>query len=318
MEYTLKKQWSASAPANIALIKYMGKLDSDKNLPLNASISYTLENCRTFVEVEPIATAPDQWQALDSEYPLILSEHGQQRFLKHVDFLKKQFSYEGNFLIRSANNFPSDCGLASSASSYAALTLAMCEALTELSSKPALSIPEMAHLSQQASGSSCRSFYSPWCLWQENTVTPVDTGYGKLLHQVIIVDSGKKQMSSSSAHKQVQSSALYQGRAERAELRLDKLLTSFKEQNWQNAYEICWQEFWDMHALFETSEHPFGYMTAGSLQVLTTLRQHWNKHKDGPIITMDAGANVHCLYRTNQSELMNKLKKQFSQHFVII
>ena len=36
------QQWLAHAPANIALIKYMGKDDQATNLPANPSLSFTL------------------------------------------------------------------------------------------------------------------------------------------------------------------------------------------------------------------------------------------------------------------------------------
>ena len=39
----------ASAPANIALIKYMGKTDVLSNRPTNSSLSWTLGHLQTFV-----------------------------------------------------------------------------------------------------------------------------------------------------------------------------------------------------------------------------------------------------------------------------
>ena len=50
-----------------------------------------------------------------------------------------------------------------------------------------------------------------------------------------------------------------------------------------------------MHALFETSLPSFGYMTAESVEVLHKVREYWRKHDSGPLVTMDAGANVHLL-----------------------
>lgn len=41
----------ASAPSNIALIKYMGKTDAVSNKPTNVSISYTLDELKTFVRM---------------------------------------------------------------------------------------------------------------------------------------------------------------------------------------------------------------------------------------------------------------------------
>lgn len=44
--------WLAHAPANIALIKYMGKKDENANSPDNPSLSYTLNNLISTVRLE--------------------------------------------------------------------------------------------------------------------------------------------------------------------------------------------------------------------------------------------------------------------------
>src|SRR6478609_5107411 len=101
-----------SAPSNIALIKYMGKIEGTGNQPTNASLSYTLDNLRTFVRLTEIEGGADQWKPLIREdlEKIDLSEKGQQRFLKHFANLKAKWGVTKNFLVESANNFPSDCG----------------------------------------------------------------------------------------------------------------------------------------------------------------------------------------------------------------
>ena len=55
----------ASAPSNIALIKYMGKIAGSGNQPTNASLSYSLDHLRTIVQLEPIAGPEDRWAPLE-------------------------------------------------------------------------------------------------------------------------------------------------------------------------------------------------------------------------------------------------------------
>ncbi len=57
------KPIEASAPSNIAVIKYMGKTSKEVNLPSNASLSFTLEHLRSFVVIEP-REGEDDWQPL--------------------------------------------------------------------------------------------------------------------------------------------------------------------------------------------------------------------------------------------------------------
>jgi diphosphomevalonate decarboxylase len=292
-----------SMPTNIALIKYMGKKDSTLNVPDNSSLSYTLDNLRTTVSLTPIEDHQDNWN----------SSEDQTRFIKHLDFLRSKFNSKQYFNITSENNFPSGCGLASSASSFAALT----ECFLKIQNID-IDVDQKAALSRQGSGSSCRYFYQPFALWNDEKVESVELPYKKFIHHVIVISSDKKEISSSQAHSLVKSSLLYAGRKIRAEKRLAELLNSFREQNWQKSYEILWQEFQDMLALFETAEKPFSYLKLGSCFVLHTLRDYWNTHQDGPLITMDAGPNVHLLFREDQSNMAEMLSQAFRERYLVL
>lgn len=303
--------WQGSAPSNIALIKYMGKQEvltslRAGNMPTNTSISFTLNNLRSFVELESTDASHDSWQPLTraqgrSLTPLTLSAHGADRFLKHLQMMKKEFGFAGSFIVRSANDFPSDCGLASSASSFAALTKVAARALADLTARAEPDLATVADLSRRGSGSSCRSFFAPWSIWRrDGSVGDVEalSDLAVVRHLVVVVDDEKKAVSSSEAHKRVVTSLLFTGRAERAEQRCKDLVEALATRNWRSAFETSWAEFFDMHALFETSRPSFGYMTSASHEVVQTVRRlFWmNGEASGPLVTMDAGANVHLLF----------------------
>lgn len=307
--------WFAQAPANIALIKYMGKRDDQSNRPDNSSLSYTLNNLLSTVTLEVLPGKKDLWEALDipGADPFNLSAAGQKRFITHLERLKEHFDYEGHFLIQSSNNFPQGSGLASSASSFAALTRCACFALSDLTGQELPSIDEQAQLSRLGSGSSCRSFYSPWALWQDDEVKAIELPYKHLIHQVVIISNQEKKVSSSEAHQRVKTSSFYASRSHRAEEHLKCLLTAFMNQDWPSIYQICWEEFQDMHHLFQTAKQAFSYITKESQTVLNQVHDLWEHKGDGPIVTMDAGPNIHLLYRTDQEELARQFK---SDHLV--
>lgn len=304
--------WLATAPSNIALIKYMGKKQTHSNLPDNASLSYTLNNLLTTVRLELITASHDRWEPLlsDGFKPFDLSVSGQNRFIKHLERLKKHFGYKGHFLIQSNNNFPYGSGLASSASSFAALTRCAAFALSELTEQPLMSVDEQAKLSRLGSGSSCRSFYAPWALWREDEVMAIDLPYKELIHQVVIISSKEKEVSSSEAHQRVKTSRLYASRSARAELHLESLLQACKQADWPMMYQLCWDDFQDMHHLFESCSQPFSYLTEESRALLKVFERIW-KQGDGPLVTMDAGPNIHLLYRPDQSELSARIKADY-------
>lgn len=306
-------QWFAQAPANIALIKYMGKRDEEKNIPANPSLSYTLNNLLTNVKLEQHPGKFDIWEPLDipGGLPFSLSQGAQERFLRHLTRLKQHFNYEGSFIVRSSNNFPHSSGLASSASSFAALTKCAVLALCELTQTPLLSIEEQAQLSREGSGSSCRSFFAPWALWEDESVRALSLPYADLIHQVIVISHAEKEVPSTEAHVRIKTSPHYAKRAERAQQNLKMLLSALETKNWPQAYDICWHEFQDLHALFSTASPSFSYITPDTEEALILLQELWEREKDGPLITMDAGPNIHLLYRADQSDMALQFKKDY-------
>ena len=106
----MSRSWEASAPSNIALIKYMGKTDVSSNTASNSSLSYTLEHLKSFVELTE--SKSDGWEPFES-HPIQLSDAGQERYLRHLQRIKSAYGFTGAFRVRSYNDFPSDCGLAS-------------------------------------------------------------------------------------------------------------------------------------------------------------------------------------------------------------
>ncbi|MCP0914614.1 MULTISPECIES: GHMP family kinase ATP-binding protein [Legionella] len=305
--------WFAQAPSNIALIKYMGKKEGKTNLPINSSLSYTLNNLLSSVALETQPGKKDFWEPLNIPGALNfeLSTTSQERFLNHLARLKAFFNYQGAFVVRSSNNFPHGSGLASSASSFAALTKCAVLALSELTNTPLPSIEIQASLSREGSGSSCRSFFSPWALWQEDRVEAIELPYKNLLHQVIIISHEEKKIPSSEAHIRIRTSPLYAKRVQRAENNLKLLLAALETKDWACAYQICWREFQDIHELFASSSPAFSYMTKEAREVLRTLEEFWQQTGDGPLVTMDAGPNIHLLYRPEQASMANQFKKDY-------
>jgi diphosphomevalonate decarboxylase len=298
----------------------MGKLPGSGNNPTNGSISYTLEHLRTVVEITQLQGSQDQWAPLiePNLTKLELSQKGQDKFLKHFQFLKGYWNLnDDHFLIKSANNFPSDCGLASSASSFAALTKVAAEHFQNLkkTDKGSDSI-FLSKLSRKGSGSSCRSFFSPWALWKNEGAEPLNLKL-KLHSSVILLEQGKKEVSSSDAHERVLTSPRFKGRIERAELKLKDLISSIEKEKWKESYEIIWDEFWDMHELFHTSTPGFAYMNKTCREILSHIETQWKRTGHGPWVTLDAGPNIHLLFHEQELDFAKKYMEQFKNLTVL-
>ena len=319
-------KWTASTPSNLALIKYMGKKPPSEgnNIPLNSSLSFTLNHFMTKVEIEEAVS--DSWSPLEKgdAFYTNLPQPARKRFLDFFQKLKNDFSIPGFYRIRSGNNFPLAAGAASSASSFSALTQAvykLAQDQTELQKK--LSTEELAQISRSGSGSSCRSFFSPWALWTEKSVQPLKFPFENLIHQMIVTSVSDKKISSSKAHTLVESSSYFKGRPQRAEMRIKKLCSALNSKDWRECFLLVREEFLDMHHLFETANPSFTYQTEASKQILKKVEDFWKQKGDGPLITMDAGSGVHLLYRLDQEELAKEfssvlsLKKSISEHIFL-
>jgi diphosphomevalonate decarboxylase len=111
---------------------------------------------------------------------------------------------------------------------------------------------------------------------------------------------------------------LFEGRAQRAQQRFQQLVNDFEKQDWSAAYSLVWQEFYDMHALFETAQPHFGYIQPQSVEVLAYLRNYWLQHQDGPLVTMDAGPNIHLLFRIDQQHQFEKITTELRKKFQVM
>ena len=132
---------------------------------------------------------------------------------------------------------------------------------------------------------------------------------------MVVVSHLKKDVSSSQAHLNIQTSSLNRGRPIACKKTYGSVLTTALEsQDWLSVFEVTWAEFWDMHALFETSHPSFGYMRGRSIEVLNVIRRFWRENNDGPLVTMDAGPNVHLLYRGDQGEIQAQVNQQFQDY----
>lgn len=313
------------APSNIALIKYMGKEDVTRNLPSNPSLSMTLSNLCTVVELEVSeGGAGFSWskRVPDARIPGLslpeLSDAGVAKFSRHVERMRAQlpeiFSRAGlalesnrSLACSSANTFPSDAGIASSASAFAALTWATALAWSRDADQTRARLKEnaafrseLAGLSRQGSGSSCRSFSGPFVKWDGDRVEDVVSKLPELTDLVLLVSRDKKSVSSSQAHTAVTTSPLWQGRAERARAKVTAIAQAIAAGDLKRVAEMTWLESWEMHSLFHTSTPPFTYWKPESLALLEWLKP-FVESQAAPIVTMDAGPNVHLIVPTAQA-----------------
>lgn len=318
------------APSNIALVKYMGKKPGGKNLPENPSLSFTLSHRAT----ELWLLGPNERTHVSFSHPDFvspkLSAAGEQRFQNFYRLLREELPAEllkfgfrlrehaPELSLHSANSFPEGAGFASSASSFAALTLATAVSLVgdpltfqelyrDLDNPRARALRRvLASFSRLGSGSSCRSFEGPLVSWDGEETQAVELSEAfrdellGLRHVAVLLSRSHKEVGSSEAHQRVKSSPHWEGRTCRASDRFEALETYLRTSPPHTAVDalsaliekvsaLAWEEFQDMHELFHTSKPAFSYFQPETRALLTALEPY----RKSVIVTMDAGPNIH-------------------------
>jgi diphosphomevalonate decarboxylase len=163
----------------------------------------------------------------------------------------------------------------------------------------------LSSLSRMGSGSSCRSFEGPFVHWESDQTLPICSELPPLVDLVLLISKEKKSVSSSLAHLKVKTSPLWSGRVDRVNVRISQMSEAMKLGNLPMISKIAWQEMFEMHSLFHTSEEPFTYWAPMSLDVLGYFKTFIEKG-DNIIVTMDAGPNVHVLVPEKDQDLWLK------------
>lgn len=303
--------FTKTMPANIALIKYIGK--EEGNIPLNPTLSFALPELITTAHLTySPSLAKDCWK-MDPKAPK-LAYKSIERYLQHLKRVKEVYNFCGNFSVFAYNNFPMGTGLASSASSFSALTECALDAIytvEKIQQKHQLSVHKKAMLSRMGSGSSARSFFGPWAIGDGDSMCEASFGnYDNLQHVVLILSAEQKRITSSQAHQLVRTSPVFLERQKNVQERHNQLYDALEKNRWHDAYKLTWEDFIEMHRMFHTAKPRFSYCNQKVTKILEHLQTWWQWHDDGPIVTMDAGPNIHLLFRADQTSMKNHLLKQ--------
>jgi diphosphomevalonate decarboxylase len=318
---------TVSAPANIAFIKYWGARDLDQALPMNPSISMTLEECVTQCTVEALDGDRDEvWISEpdggfgnpDAEFV--------RRVVKQLDNVRTWAGRTEHLRVATRNNFPSAAGLASSASGFAALTLAAAGAF----GKGDASSEELSRLARRSgSGSAARSVlggYVEWPAGTEEGATEEASSHAvqiapaiqwELRDVIAVVEIGPKVVSSREGHQRAPTSPYYTKRQELIPERLKKVRKAIEEADLDQLGPLIEEEAIDLHLIAMSCHPPIFYWSPGTVAVLRAVRE-LRQEGLSAWATMDAGANIHVICDPeSEDEIAERLEDLPAVGFVI-
>jgi len=317
-----KATYTWQTPSNIALIKYWGK--SEPQIPKNASISFTLNNCHTVTKIDFVKRVT----LSEVETPQITFElffEGQKKeafkpkisqfFERIKEYCPYIFKYD--MVINSENSFPHSSGIASSASGLSAI--AMCLLNLEKDLNPSLSNvyinQKASFLARLGSGSASRSVEGPIVVWGKHTEIEgssdlfgvkfpykVHSVFENYQDAILLVDKGEKQVSSTVGHNLMHKHPYSEQRFLQANENLSKLSEILQNGNIDKFINMVESEALTLHAMMLTSNPYFILMKPNTLEIINAIWKFREDTGSKICFTLDAGANVHVLYSENEKE----------------
>lgn len=289
-------QATAIAQPNIALIKYWGKRDHALNLPAVGSISITLEALYTRMTVQRTPSTGSDRLRLNGEADASL--------LPRLSAALDAWYGDGRDAvdIDSECNFPIAAGLASSASSFAALAVASAAAFGER-----VTTAELANRAGRGSGSAARSLYGGFAELENDgdavrvkeLLAPADWP----LHVVVAVTAtGKKPVGSTEAMEiSRRSSPFYERWVSDQPGDLEAARSAIAARDFSRLAEIAEHNCLKMHSVMWSSRPPIVYWNDATFACLETIR---GLQADGVDVffTIDAGPQVKAVCTADSLE----------------
>ncbi len=297
-------------PSNIALIKYWGK--KGNQLPANPSISFTLNNCHTITTLSFEPKENDGTLLISFAFdglPMPSFEPKLETFFNSIEHL---FPFLPDYLleINTTNTFPHSSGIASSASGFGALSLCLCSMEKEIGN----SLPEdqffqkASTVARLGSGSASRSVLGPMAVWGHSDIYPgssdeyaikvedVHKIFKTYCDTILIVDEGKKEISSTEGHALINNNPFGRVRHQETSKNLGILKNALINGDINIFTQIVEKEAMMLHAIMMTGNPPYILMQPNTLAIIQKVWEHRKQTGLNVAITLDAGANVHLLY----------------------
>ncbi len=298
---------TAIAHPNIAFIKYWGNRDHTYRLPENGSISMNLADLATQTRVtfDPALSAD-----IFDLNNLRQTGTALQRVTSHLNIIRGLRGIATRAHVMSENNFPAGAGIASSASAFAALTVAAVNALNlEMSEK------DLSRLARRGSGSACRSIPAGFVEWYRGTsdvdsfaVSIARPAHWNLVDCIAIVETSHKKTGSTEGHKLAASSLFQSARIDDAPRRIDRCRDAILNRDFESFAEIIEADSNMMHAVMMTSRPALFYWEPVTIEIMKAV-QTWRKTGVPAAYTIDAGPNVHILCESSD---LDNLKHRLS------
>lgn len=296
-------QGTAVAHPNIALVKYWGKADVERNIPAVGSLSITLDGLTTTTSVSfSSGLEEDEFLLSGSAAPAMAG-----RVTRCLDLVRERVGVQTRARVESDNDFPTAAGLASSASGFAALVTAADAAL-------GADIPqvELADMARRASGSAARSIFGGYVELSLTPDGPHPTETRQILEPsawplrvaVAVTETGPKEIGSTEGMVRTkQTSPYYGGWVSSSEEDLAEARGAIARRDFEALADVSESSCLKMHAVMLSARPGLVYWNGATVECICRVRE---LRADGvPVFfTVDAGPQVKAVCAPDAFELV--------------
>jgi diphosphomevalonate decarboxylase len=295
----------AVAHTNIALVKYWGKRpgDPDQNLPAVGSLSLTLDRLRSDTTVRPAER--DGFTLDGADDPAAAA-----KVFRHLDRVWRHVhpGPRPACAVVSTNHLPTAAGLASSASGFAALTLAAAAAFELDLDRAALS-----SLARRGSGSAARSLWGGLVRLERGerpdgadcVARPLHpAGWWDLRLLIVHTAKGKKPVGSTDGMQRcADTSPYYPAWVATSEADLAAAERAIAARDLAALGAVMEHSCFKMHACMLATVPPLMYWNGTTL---AAIQEVWAARRDGleAYVTSDAGPHVKALCRPADADAL--------------
>ncbi len=294
---------TAIAGANVALVKYWGKRQSELNLPATGSLSLTLREMGTTTTVQ---FAPALTQDHVTLNGVGTDARTTARVRAFLDLVRVQAKLTLRAEVVTVNTVPTASGIASSASGFAALALAASRAASL-----ELSPVELSELARRGSGSAARSIFGGFVEMQRGTRTdgadsvarPLSEGEGWDVRMVIVMTSTERKSigSTEAMERAALTSPYFVAWLASIDRDLTEARAAIAAHDLSRLGAITERNCLRMHATTLSSEPPIVYWNATTLDVMRTVGD-LRAAGIPAFFTIDAGPHVKVLCAARDAE----------------
>ncbi len=284
---------TARAHANIAFIKYWGNRSAERRLPQNDSLSMNLSAAFTTTTVSFDPDLRDDRVVIDGETRF---GPARDRVVQHLGRIRGRAGVDTRARVESTNTFPLGTGIASSASGFAALTLAGAAAIG-LDRTPR----ELSTLARLGSGSAARSVPGGFVEWHAadtdegsyaESIAPPE--HWDLRDLVAVVSRQPKQTGSTEGHAAAALSSYYASRLLELRRRIPTVRKALLARDMDTLGPEAEAEAISLHVVAMTGRPPIIYWQPETVALLHQVHA-WRAAGIPVYFTLDAGPNVHLL-----------------------